>query len=81
MERYLVIGKESCPYCTKAKELLELCEAKYDYVDVQQVNSADVAKLERLAGQEFRTVPQIFLETEKEVEYIGGYRELSKRVI
>lgn len=81
MTEYLVIGKEGCSYCTKAKELLELCDAEYEYRDVQQVNSSDVAKLEALAKQEFRTVPQIFRLVDDKLTYVGGYSELSKTII
>ena len=81
MKEYLVIGKESCPYCTKAKDLLDVCDAEYEYLDRQQVNSADVAKLEALAGQEFRTVPQIFRLVDDKLTYVGGYRELSQSII
>lgn len=81
MQEYLIIGKEGCSYCTKAKELLELCDAEYEYRDVQEVNSSDVAKLEALAKQEFRTVPQIFRLVDDKLTYVGGYSELSKQII
>lgn len=81
MKEYLVIGKESCPYCTKAKDLLGVLDAEYEYRDVTEVNSADVAKLEALAGGEFRTVPQIFRLVDDKLTYVGGYRELSQSVI
>jgi glutaredoxin len=75
--QYIVIGKESCPFCSRAKQLLESKEIEYTYRDVQQVNSADVAALEEIAGAEFRTVPQIFKYKEGGgLDYIGGFTEL-----
>lgn len=81
MDKYLVIGKDSCPYCVKAKELLDAAEAPYDYVDRGEFTRGDVAKLELVAGQEFRTVPQIFKLPEDKLEYVGGYNELIKELI
>lgn len=80
--QYIVIGKESCPYCTRAKDLLDSKNIEYTYRDFQQVNSADVAALEKIAGQEFRTVPQIFKYKEGGgLNYIGGYTELAQTSI
>jgi glutaredoxin len=80
--QYIVIGKESCPYCTRAKNLLDSKNIEYTYRDFQQVNSADVAALEKIAGQEFRTVPQIFKYKEGGgLNYIGGYTELAQTSI
>lgn len=77
--QYIVIGKESCPYCTRAKDLLDSKNIEYTYRDFQQVNSADVAALEKIADQEFRTVPQIFKYKEGGgLDYIGGYTELAQ---
>ena len=76
---YIVIGKESCPFCTRAKALLESKGIEYTYRDVQQVNSADVAALEKIAGGEFLTVPQIFKYKQGGgLDYIGGFTELAQ---
>ena len=74
---YIVIGKASCPFCTRAKSLLDSKGIEYTYRDVQEVNSADVAALEKIAGGEFRTVPQIFkYKPGGGLDYIGGFTDL-----
>lgn len=76
---YIIIGKESCPFCTRAKDLLNSKGIEYTYRDVHQVNSSDVAALEKIAGGEFRTVPQIFkYRSGGGLDYIGGYTELAQ---
>lgn len=74
---YLVIGKEGCSYCVKAKMLLdEICN--YTYVDQYEVNMDDVRKLQEIAECEFITLPQIFKYKEGGgLKYIGGYTELN----
>ncbi|WMM95577.1 hypothetical protein CRP143_gp12 [Roseobacter phage CRP-143] len=82
-DRYLILGKDGCSYCTKAKHLLDICDATYEYMDFPSMSSDRVARLEAVAGGEFRTMPQIFRYTEGDntLTHIGGYRELSKEVI
>lgn len=76
---YIVIGKEYCGYCKKAKALLESKNIEYTYRDVQEINSADIDALQNIAGTEFQTVPQIFkYKTGGGLDYIGGFTELEK---
>jgi len=59
-----VYGKENCPYCKKAVQLLEQMGQSIVYVDIKDmINSA-----------KWKTVPQIFTET----RHIGGYAELER---
>lgn len=75
--QYIIIGKPGCPYCTRAKDLLESKNIGFTYRDIQQVNSGDIAKLERIAGGDFYTVPQIFKYKQGGgLDYVGGYTEL-----
>ena len=61
-----VYGRENCPYCVKAKDLLEQKEIDFEYTGI------DKDGLSKLCGKEISTVPQIFLDG----ELIGGYTEL-----
>ncbi|MEL6189828.1 MAG: glutaredoxin 3 [Myxococcota bacterium] len=59
-----------CPYCQRAKALLELREISYEEIDVDG-DHATRKWLLQSTGQ--RTVPQIFIGEES----IGGYTELA----
>jgi len=58
-----------CPYCVRAKRLLERKGVPYEEIDVANDDEARVALAERTGR---RTVPQIFING----EYIGGSDEL-----
>lgn len=75
----IVFGKDNCPYCVKAKELLEELNIPYIYVDIGQKEVG----LNRALKQNLmdyldsinqpHTVPQIF----GEEGHIGGYEALT----
>jgi glutaredoxin 3 len=58
-----------CPYCVRAKHLLERKGVTYQEVDVSNDHAARIALVERTRQ---RTVPQIFING----EHIGGCDEL-----
>jgi glutaredoxin 3 len=69
MARVEVYTAAGCPYCLRAKRLLEARGIPYDEIDVEL--DADVrADVVRRSGR--RTVPQIFIDRRA----IGGYEEL-----
>lgn len=71
MSRYIVFCKPTCPFCVKAKELLEERKLEHSMVDVGDT-------WEQLKGAfRWKTVPMI-LEVENDVLYhfIGGYTDL-----
>ena len=59
-----------CPYCQRAKALLDLREVAYEEIDVDGDRETR-SWLQKATGQ--RTVPQIFIGDES----IGGYTELA----
>jgi len=69
---YFIIGKADCPYCEKAKALLEDKGVMYVYVDVQTGSDVANAVWKHFLVEDLgaRTVPQVF----KLVE--GGYEGL-----
>ena len=70
MKAVKIYTKSYCPYCTRAKALLN--EKKIPFVEVDIEGDADGA--EKLFAQTgFRTVPQIFIGE----ECIGGFDALS----
>lgn len=54
---YDVYGKPNCPYCDRAKDLLESKGIEYKYIDVTQ-NPDALRFIKEEMGM--RTVPQIF---------------------
>ena len=71
MSRYIVFCKPTCPFCVKAKELLEEQKLEHSMVDV-----GDTWEQLKEAFR-WETVPMI-LEVENDVLYhfIGGYTDL-----
>jgi Glutaredoxin, GrxC family len=59
-----------CPYCVRAKRLLEKKGAAYKEIDVSTNAALRDAMVERAGGR--RTVPQIFIGG----EHVGGCDEL-----
>lgn len=72
---FTVFGKENCPYCVRAKELLQSKLAEVSYFDVMQDSEAFGrmnSVVQKATGSPAKTVPQIFVDD----RYIGGYTEL-----
>jgi len=67
-----VYSKNNCPFCDKAKHLLETKGISYSEVKIDQ----DADAREWLMAQGHRTVPQLYLGESLLVE--GGYQGLSK---
>ena len=71
MSRYIVFSKPTCPFCAKAKELLEEQGVEYSVVDVGE-------SWEQLKEAfRWQTVPMV-LEAESDVifHFVGGYTDL-----
>lgn len=65
---YTIYGKSSCPFCTKAEELLNEKGYEYKYIDITQCNET----LSYIKSLGCRTVPQVF----KDQDHVGGYDDL-----
>jgi len=74
--RYVIVGTPTCGYCRQAKQLCTDKQLEYEYVCLTQVAPAEQDRLMEIAGQAFRTVPQIFTVEGDEWSYVGGYTEL-----
>lgn len=69
MPTIIIYSKDICPYCDKAKLLLEQKGASYQEIKVDQDPQALQTMLER---SQRRTVPQIFIND----HHIGGFDDL-----
>lgn len=68
-EKVLIIKKNPCPYCDRAKVLLDNKGIKYDVLDLTD-NLDELDKWKQKTG--WRTVPMIFIND----QLIGGYTDL-----
>ncbi len=71
MAKIEVYTKFLCPYCSRAKALLERKGVKVEEIDVTMDRAGFDAMVERAGGR--RTVPQIFIDG----RHIGGSDELA----
>jgi glutaredoxin 3 len=62
--------KDYCPYCTKAKNLLDSIGATYEEIDITSTPEM-IIELAKKSGM--RTVPQIFLSD----ECLGGFDDVN----
>lgn len=65
-----IYTKFLCPYCARAKALLNRKGAAFNEIDVTMDSAGFAAMVERAAGR--RTVPQIFIDG----RHIGGSDDL-----
>lgn len=70
MAKIEVYTTQTCPYCVKAKSLLDMKGAKYQTIDVTGDDEARIALVQKAGGS--RTVPQIFING----QHIGGCDDL-----
>jgi len=68
--RVQVYTTPSCPFCVRAKRLLDARGIRYDEIDVAEDAALRAAVVARTGR---RTVPQIFIDGES----IGGFEELA----
>lgn len=73
MQPITIFGKSNCGYCRRAKELCEIKELSFRYVDIEQEGISQ-ADLEKTVGKPVHTVPQIFHGR----DYIGGFEHLNR---
>ena len=87
---YEIYGSDSCAYCTQAIKLLEAKGLEYNYIDFRELSSDMQTELMNIAGHQFRTVPQIFIEQHdkrfdnervRTKTYVGGFTQLKESLI
>jgi glutaredoxin len=68
-----IYGKDNCGFCTKAKNLCDIRQLEYAYVDVGLTQNLNELK-EKLPNA--RSVPQIWVND----THVGGYNELVQHI-
>lgn len=69
--RNIIYGKQACPFCIKAKALLDAKGIVYDYIDLEEIGKTAAQVTGR---KDVLTVPQCYLNG----KYVGGYEELER---
>lgn len=59
MPKVEIYTKDYCPYCTKAKTLLDRKDVDYKEIDITHDPNLQMGMIEKSGGR--RTVPQIFI--------------------
>ena len=77
---YVIYGTASCTYCVEAKKLLDREEKDYTYSDITVLTATERDNIQEIAGQVFRTVPQIFKLVGNEMIYVGGFKDLKNEL-
>lgn len=70
MAKIIVYSGPNCPYCMRAKALLQKKGASFDEINIQSDDAKRDEMLARSNGK--RTIPQIFIND----QHIGGCDEL-----
>jgi glutaredoxin 3 len=72
MPRVEIYTKFLCPYCARAKKLLDSKGVAYDEIDISMGGEKRAEMLQRASGR--HTVPQIFIND----RHIGGSDDLAE---
>jgi thioredoxin reductase (NADPH) len=77
VKRFLIYGREDCPWCDKAKDLLQSRAFAFEYKNVRE--SEEIRDELMSQVPEAKTVPQIFCWVPSiGLSYIGGYEDLAE---
>jgi len=69
----VIYGADYCGFCVRAKKLLDQCEVRYQYRDLNASDEYREKAFCALPDGARRTIPQIFIED----FYVGGFQELN----
>lgn len=75
MNKITIFGRPGCGFCSRAKQLCEIKEYQFNYIDIWKENISK-ADLEKTIGRPVLTMPQIF----NGKDYIGGFTEFEQFV-
>lgn len=68
-----IYTKTNCPFCVRAKSLMQKEGIQYTEIDAVAHRETLIERVTKDTGAGPRTVPQIYLDG----KYIGGYTELA----
>lgn len=71
---WLMLGKDTCPYCNKAKELLSRNNQQYTYVEKSAASQEQIEWFKARIPANWTSLPIILLDN----VFLGGFSELAK---
>jgi glutaredoxin 1 len=71
----VILGRDNCPYCVRAKDLATQRGLDFKYIDIVKEGFSK-EDLEVYTGGPVRTVPQIFVDG----NLVGGFTEFFKHL-
>ncbi len=71
---FIIYGVSNCPFCIKAKQLLNDMENIYEYIEIKQENKTKFLNEMSNKTNNQRTFPLIF----QKDNFIGGFTELDE---
>ena len=75
MGKLFVYGRSSCPFCLRAKALLERANQAHEFIDLED-NRPLLQKVKDMAN--WPTVPVVLLKEGETFQVIGGSEELER---
>lgn len=72
MNNIEIYTSATCPYCIKAKKLLQMLKLEYTEHNAEDNFDKMCSELEKKYNRQINTVPQIIIND----NYIGGYSDL-----
>jgi glutaredoxin len=66
---FIIYGKKGCPHCNQAIDFLKDREQCFSYYFVSR---------EAMDQYKFKTYPQVFVQTIKGEQHIGGFKDLEE---
>ena len=75
--KYILYVRADCPFCVKASELLEEKGLNFSTLDLK-TRPKVLQEMKNI--YEWNTVPMIFRKNGSQIEFIGGFSDLSERL-
>lgn len=73
MNKIEIYTSQTCPYCVKAKKLLQTLGLEYEEHDVSDTFDKMCEALEKRFNKKIMTIPQIIIND----KYVGGFDDLN----
>ncbi len=72
--KVIIYGKDNCVHCDKTRMLCQIKSIEFQYHTVG--SDISVQELHERIGHPATALPQIFLDHNQAVQYVGGYDDL-----